>query len=229
MPMCNSSENKGDDTVERDASQKNHWKVIADNNQKAYDNETGVSVAGLLSTRKPEVTQRAGDTQKSQRSAEDFSTKEQLDNGEDLMRPPPKRQKNATTSSSTAIEAIDLSEELPMWNERVDTPQKPQPKVSSAGKRHKGQKRTRNNFTDYEKEHAPAWFKSQMDAGKLPADIEKAYQEKFGVFHRWLTLKLWVDRLDKRAAEAEPRSKIVILKVRLPQNLQMAFLNDNPS
>ncbi|KAJ5360148.1 hypothetical protein N7517_009339 [Penicillium concentricum] len=228
-PICYHTEDDGDDTVDEDSTQQEHWKLIAESNQKAYDNETGVSVSGLLSNRKPEVTQRLDDTQTSKQFQGDVSSKHQLHGNEDLMRPPPKKQKTETTSSPTEIETIDLSEELPMWNEKVDTPNKPQPKFSSAGKRRKGQKRTRNNFTDYEKEHAPAWFKSQVDAGKLPGDVEKAYVEKFGVFHRWLTLKLWIDRLDGRAAKAERPSKIVVLKVQLPLHLHVAFMNDNPS
>ncbi|KAJ5836349.1 hypothetical protein N7447_002375 [Penicillium robsamsonii] len=227
--ICHDTEDYGNETVDEDPSQQENWKLIAKSNQKPYDNETGVSVSGLLSTRRPEVIQCQDDTQKSQHSQRDVSAKYQLHGNEDLMRPSSKKQKTETTSSPTEIETIDLSEELPMWNEKVDTPNKPQPKSSSAGKRRKGQKRTRNNFTDYEKEHAPAWFKSQVDAGKLPGDVEKAYVEKFGVFHRWLTLKLWIDRLDERASKAEHPSKIVVLKVQLPLHLRLAFLNDNPS
>ncbi|KAJ5164901.1 uncharacterized protein N7500_006731 [Penicillium coprophilum] len=223
-PICYDTED-GDNTVDEDSTQQESWKLMAESNQKAYNNETGVSVSGLLNNRRPEATQR----QEPQQFQGDVSAKHQLRGSEDLMRPHPKKQKTETTSLSADTETIDLSEELPMWNEKVDTPNKPQPKSSSAGKQRKGQKRTRNNFTDYEKEHAPAWFKSQVDAGTLPGDIEKAYVEKFGVFHRWLTLKLWVDRLDKRAAKAERPSKIVVLKVKLPLDLHMAFLNDNPS
>ncbi|KAJ5512791.1 hypothetical protein N7463_002343 [Penicillium fimorum] len=226
QPICYDTED-GDDTVEEGPSQQEHWKLIAESNQKTYHNETGVLVSGLLSNRRPDVTQRQDDTQKSQRFQGDVLAKHQLHGNEDIMRPPPKMQKTETTSSPTEI--IDFGEELPMWNEKVDTPNKPQPISSSAGKRRKGQKRTRNNFTDYEKEHAPAWFKSQVEAGKLPGDVEKAYVEKFGVFHRWLTLKLWIDRLDERAAKAERPSKIVVLKVQLPLHFRMAFLNDNPS
>jgi hypothetical protein len=193
-----------------------------------------VSVSGLLSSRKPQVAQSQDHTQNPKPFQGDGSAKHQLHDGEDLTRPPLKKQKTETAPSPAEIETIDLSEELPMWKEKVDTPTKPQPTSSTTGKKHKGQKRTRNNFTDYEKEHAPAWFKSQVNAGMPPSEIEKAYVEKFGVFHRWLTVKLWVDRMDERAAkaektvEAENPSKIVVLKVQLPSHLRLAFLNDNP-
>ncbi|KAJ5533932.1 hypothetical protein N7527_000186 [Penicillium freii] len=200
-----------------------------DNSQKPFDNEMGVSVSGLLSNRKPEVAQSRDGTQQFKQAQGDGSAKHQLHGSSDLMRPPPKKQKIETAQSPTNIETNDLGEELPMWKEKVDTPIKPQPSSSTAGTRRKGQKRTRNNFTDYEKQHAPAWFKEQVDAGKLPADIEQAYHKKFGVFHRWLTLKLWVDRLEARAAKAKPPSKIVVLKVQLPSHLHLAFLNDNSS
>ncbi|CAI7569839.1 unnamed protein product [Penicillium glandicola] len=186
--------------------------LVTESNQQAYDNETEVSVSGLLSDRKPDVSQSRDDTQKSQKSQENRSPKHRLHGNEDLMRPPPKKQKIETGPSPTDIENINLSEELPMWKDKVDTPIKQQPTSSTAGKRRKGQKRIRNNFTDYEKEHAPAWLKSQMNAGKLPVDIEKAYVERFGVFHRWLTMKLWIDRMEEKAAKAKRPSKIVVLK-----------------
>ncbi|KAI2711923.1 hypothetical protein CBS147332_5559 [Penicillium roqueforti] len=222
---------------------------LAEGNQNPHDNKMGVSVARCRSNRNPEVApiqhdkqkskqsqgdespkHQLDDTQKSKQSQGDESPKHQLDDNEDLVQPPPKKQKFETEPLPTDIvqtdiiptdivptdivptdiETIDLSEELPMWKGKVDTPTKPQPK-SSTGKRI-GQKRTRNNFTDYEKKHAPAWFKSQIDAGRLPADVEKAYAEKFGVFHRFLTVKLWVDRMEERASRAQPPSKIVVLK-----------------
>ncbi|KAJ5796839.1 uncharacterized protein N7518_005379 [Penicillium psychrosexuale] len=220
---------------------------LAEGNQNAHDNKMGVSVARRRSNRNPEVAPIQHDKQKSKQSQGDESPKHQLDDNEDLVQPPPKKQKFETEPLPTDIvqtdiiptdivptdivptdiETIDLSEELPMWKGKVDTPTKLQPK-SSTGKRI-GQKRTRNNFTDYEKKHAPAWFKSQIDAGRLPADVEKAYVEKFGVFHRFLTVKLWVDRMEERAGRAQPPSKIVVLKVQLPLQLHMAFLNDNSS
>ncbi|OQD65814.1 hypothetical protein PENPOL_c005G07992 [Penicillium polonicum] len=181
-----------------------------DNTQKPFDNEMGVSVSGLLSNRKPEVAQSRDGTQ--QQFQGDGSAKHQLHGSSDLMRPPPKKQKIETAQSPTNIATNDLGEELPMWKEKVDTPIKPRPSSSTAGTRRKGQKRTRNNFTDYEKQHAPDWFKKEVDAGKTPADIEQAYHKKFGVFHRWLTLKLWVDRLEARAAKAKPPSKIVPIR-----------------
>lgn len=229
-----SYDSETDDEIGR-ARQQGHSNIVdlVDSNQKAYD-EMGVSVSGLLSTRKPEVAQSQANTQKSKQFQVDWPAKHQLHGNEDLMRPPPKKQKIETASSPIDIETIGLGEVLPMWKEKVDTPIKPQSKSSSAGKRCTGQKRTRNNFTDYEKEHAPAWFKKQVDAGKSPAEVEKAYVEKFGVFHRWLTVKLWVDRLDEKATKegkgvdiAETRSKIVVLKVQLPLRLHLAFMNDN--
>ncbi|KAJ5199358.1 hypothetical protein N7472_004562 [Penicillium cf. griseofulvum] len=189
-----------------------HPNLIAKSNQQACDNETEVSVSGLLSTRRPEVTQHQDDKLKSNQFHGDLPAEHPLHGNEELTQPPPKKQKIEFTSSPRHIETIDLIEELPTRNEKVDTPHKPQPESSSAGKRRKGQKRARNNFTDYEKEHAPAWFKSQVDAGKHPGEIEKAYVHKFGVFHSWLTLRLWVNRLDERAAKPRPLSKLVPIR-----------------
>lgn len=213
----------------RQQKRSNPTNLVADSNKKPFDNEMGVSVSGLLSNRKSEVAQSRDGTQQFKQFQEDGSAKHQLHGSSDLMRPPPKKQKIEAAPSPTNIETNDLGKELPMWKEKVDTPIKPEPSSSTAGTRRKGQKRTRNNFTDYEKQHAPAWFKKQLDAGTPPADVEKAYHKKFGVFHRWLTLKLWVDRLDERAAKAKPPSKIVVLRVQLPLHLHLAFLNDNPS
>ncbi|KAF4763302.1 hypothetical protein HAV15_000538 [Penicillium sp. str.  len=213
----------------RQQENSNPTNLIADSNQKPFDNKMGVSVSGLLSNRKPEVAQSRDGTQQFKQFQGDMSAKHQLHGSSDLMRPPPKKKKIEAAPSPTNIETNDLGEELPMWKEKVDTPIKPEPSSSTTGTRRKGQKRTRNNFTDYEKQHAPAWFKKQLDAGIPAADVEKAYHKKFGVFHRWLTLKLWVDRLEERAAKAKPPSKIVVLKVQLPLHLHLAFLNDNPS
>ncbi|KAG0156148.1 hypothetical protein PDIDSM_3324 [Penicillium digitatum] len=206
------------DEVVDNSSQQDPSNLVAESNQKTHGNETGVSVSGLLSNRKPEVAQSQAETQPDKQFLGDESARHPLHGNEDLMRPPPKKQKTESASSPTDIETTDLGEELPMWKEKVDTPTKPQPTSSTAGTRRKGQKRTRNNFTDYEKKHAPAWFKSQVNAGKPPGDIEKAYVEKFGVFHRWLTLRLWVDRMDERAVKeegvggAETPSKIVPIR-----------------
>jgi hypothetical protein len=218
------TEDYDDKTVDEE-----HPNLIARSNQQAYDNESEVSVSGLLSTRRPEATKHQDDTQKSNQFQGDVPAKHQLHGSEEPIQPHAKKQRIEITSSPRDIETIDLSEELPMWKEKVDTPHQPQPKSSSAGKQQKGQKRTRNNFTEYEKDHAPAWFKSQVDAGKLPGEIEKAYVERFGVFHSWLTLRLWVNRLDERAAKAKRPSKIVVLKVRPPSHLLEAFSNDNLS
>ncbi|CAP80325.1 hypothetical protein PCH_Pc12g06980 [Penicillium rubens Wisconsin 54-1255] len=244
-PISHDSDDDNDDAVSNSHQQENS-NAITESYQKAYENETGVSVSGLLSSRKPQVAQSHDRTQnlkpfQGDGSAQnpkpfqgDGSAKHQLHGNEDLARPPLKNQKTETAPSPAEIETIDLSGELPMWKEKVDTPTKHQPAYSTTGKKRKGQKRTRNNFTDYEKEHAPAWFKSQVNAGKSPSEIEKAYVEEFGVFHRWLTVKLWVDRMDERAAKAEKTvkaenpSKIVVLKVQLPSHLRLAFLNDNP-
>ncbi|OQD97828.1 hypothetical protein PENSOL_c011G01806 [Penicillium solitum] len=196
----------------RQQENSNPTNLIADSNQKPFDNKMGVSVSGLLSNRKPEVAQSRDGTQQFKQFQGDMSAKHQLHGSSDLMRPPPKKQKIEAAPSPTNIETNDLGEELPMWKEKVDTPIKPEPSSSTTGTRRKGQKRTRNNFTDYEKQHAPAWFKKQLDAGIPPADVEKAYHKKFGVFHRWLTLKLWVDRLEERAAKAKPPSKIVPIR-----------------
>ncbi|KAJ5603187.1 hypothetical protein N7537_006143 [Penicillium hordei] len=213
----------------RQQEHSNPVNLVTESNQKSFDTEMGVPVSGLLSNRKPEVAQGRDSTQQFKQFQGDRSAKHQVHGSLDLMRPLPKKQKIETSPSPTNIETNDLGKELPMWKEKVDTPIKPQPSSSTAGTRRKGQKRTRNNFTDYEKQHAPAWFKKQVDAGTPPADVEKAYLKKFGVFHRWLTLKLWVDRLEERAAKAETPSKIVVLKVRLPLHLRLAFLNDNSS
>ncbi|KAJ5958867.1 uncharacterized protein N7479_006017 [Penicillium vulpinum] len=230
-PICYDTDDYDDETVDDETiyGPGQRERLLTESNQTTSDNETGVSVSGLLGTKKLEVVVHKDDTQKPKQSQKDGPTKHQVDGNEDPMRPPLKKQKAHTASSSADIETIDLSQELPMWKEKVDTPIRPQRKASSTGKRRDRHKRIRNNFTDYEKAHAPAWFKSQVDAGKLPADVEKAYAEKFGVFHRWLTIRLWVDRLDERAVKAKRPSKIVVLKVQLPAHLQMAFMNDNPS
>ncbi|KGO75853.1 hypothetical protein PITC_032990 [Penicillium italicum] len=234
-PISYDSDDNDDDVVDS-TSQQEYSNLVAKSTQKLHDDELGVSVSGLLSKRKPEVTQSQAETQQHKQFQGYGSAKHQLHGNEDLMRQPAKKLKVETAPSPMDIETIGLGEELPMWKERVYTPIKPQPTSSTAGMRRKGQKRTRNNFTDYEKKHAPAWFKGQVDAGTLPSDVEKAYVKKFGVFHRWLTLKLWVDRMDERAIKnekgvekEETLSKIVVLKVQLPLDLHLAFLNDNPS
>ncbi|KAJ5237661.1 hypothetical protein N7489_007752 [Penicillium chrysogenum] len=217
-PISHDSDDNNDDAVSNSHQQKN-LNAITESYQKAFQNEMGVSVSGLLSSRKPQVAQNQDRTQNPKPFQEDGSAqnpkpfqgdgsaKHQLHGNEDLARPPLKKQKTETAPSPAEIETIDLSGELPMWKEKVDTPTKHQPAYSTTGKKRQGQKRTRNNFTDYEKEHAPAWFKSQVNAGKTPSEIEKAYVEEFGVFHRWLTVKLWVDRMDERAAKAEKTVK----------------------
>lgn len=141
-----------------------------------------------------------------------------------LPQPPPKKQKIETAPSQGSTGSINLGEELAMWKAKLDTPQKPRHTSSKGPKEGTGKKRTRNNFTQYEKDHAPAWFKSQVEAGISAPEIEQAYVEKFGVFHRWLTLKLWVDRLNERANKEQPKSKIVVLKVRSPSHPPVTFL-----
>ncbi|KGO62959.1 hypothetical protein PEX2_044820 [Penicillium expansum] len=209
-----------DDDVVDNTDQQEHLNLVAETNQKAYNHEMGGSVSGLLGNRKPEVAQSQAETQHYKQSQGYGSAKHQLPGNKDLMRPPAKKPKVEDAPSPMNIETIGLGEELPMWKEKVDTPIKPQPTSSTAGTRRNGQKRTRNNFTDYERKHAPAWFKSQVDAGKLPSEIEKDYVKKFGVFHRWLTIRLWVDRMEGRDIKKEKGvdkedtpSKIVPIRV----------------
>jgi hypothetical protein len=98
-------------------------------------------------------------------------------------------------------------------------------------KSHKKGVRVRNNFTQEEFDHAPAWLKPRLDAGMSPAKLEQEYEAKFGVLHRYNTLKLWLDRQEAKASPikapntrlASTLTKIVVLKIPIPLQLRESF------
>ncbi|KAJ6072391.1 hypothetical protein N7467_010476 [Penicillium canescens] len=104
------------------------------------------------------------------------------------------------------------------------------PKKQKA-KSHKKGVRVRNNFTQEEFDHAPAWLKPRLDAGMSPAKLEQEYEAKFGVLHRYNTLKLWLDRQEAKASPikapntplASTLTKIVVLKIPIPLQLRESF------
>ncbi|KAJ5794769.1 hypothetical protein N7457_001368 [Penicillium paradoxum] len=218
----------GGDAVKQ-SSQQEPSNSATQSNQTVYDQGKGVPVPAHVGNKTFEFIHVHGDdsrqstpiistnqtrdnTPNSQRTQGDGSGKHQMLDPRGLMEPPPKKQKTDTARSSADIATIELGEELAMWKEKLDTPNKPPPPSSNAGKGGKGKKRIRKNFTEYEREHAPGWFKSQVAAGKSSVEVEKAYVETFGVFHRYLTIKLWVDRMDEKASQEPNMSKIVVLK-----------------
>jgi hypothetical protein len=98
-------------------------------------------------------------------------------------------------------------------------------------KSHKKGVRVRNNFTQEEFDHAPAWLKPRLDAGMSPAKLEQEYEAKFGVLHRYNTLKLWLERQEAKASPIKAPNtplestltKIVVLKIPIPLQLRESF------
>jgi hypothetical protein len=175
----------------------------------------------------PPLTQQTrDDTQGSRQVQEEKSVKHRMYETQGLMQPPPKKPKVETTPSPADLETLNLGKEMATWNEKLDKPVK---KRLGPEKPRKGCTRTRKNFTEYEKEHAPAWFKAQVAAMKTPSEIERAYFERFGVFHRFLTTKLFVDRMDEKAARQAPKSKIVVLVQATPTTSSNGTVDDNSS
>lgn len=160
---------------------------------------------------------------------------------EDVSQFSPKRQKTVNPASTDG-ESLDYSQELPMRNADVlDSPQRPTQGEGKKPKKDK-KKRERNNFTDFEKEHAPAWLRTLFDELKPASEIEQEYLRKFGVWHSIGTLKSWLGRMEQapKARNKNPNpanrqdrknrpdsenpqnheSKIVVLKVQFPLHLR---------
>ncbi|CAG8217740.1 unnamed protein product [Penicillium salamii] len=154
----------------------------------------------------------------------------------------PKRFKSAHPTSASDLEVLQHGQHLAMWNEQQNT-SSPSQNTTTEGKPPKEKKRReRNNFTEYEKQHAPQWIRQQIDAAMVGTELERAYTARFGTHHQFYTLKAFVDRMERKAAEQEKRierlaeakkdavnneksndagdsetgSKIVVLKVRFP-------------
>ncbi|CAG8365478.1 unnamed protein product [Penicillium salamii] len=167
----------------------------------------------------------------------------------------PKRFKTAHLTSSSDVEALQHGQHLAMWNEpqNKSSPSQDIPKESKPPKEKK--RRERNNFTDYEKQYAPAWIREQIDAAMVGTELERAYTARFGSYHQFYTLKAFVDRIERKAEEeekrigrlakakkdavpeqkpndagdSETRSKIVVLKVRFPPaSLPPTFSSTQP-
>lgn len=153
-----------------------------------------------------------------------------------------KRQKTVNPASTDG-EALDYSKELPMRNvEVLDSPQRPTQGEGRKPKKDK-KKRERNNFTDFEKEHGPAWLRTLFDELKPGSEIEQEYLRKFGVWHSIGTLKSWLGRMEQvpKAGNKNPNSgkrqdsenrqdresKIVVLKVQFPLHLRDGTPNNN--
>jgi hypothetical protein len=156
---------------------------------------------------------------------------------EGLTQPLSKKQKSENDTSPVNSEALNYDKALPMSSETPKESLQLQHQTPEQQTKPEKKKRMRNNFTEYEKEHAPAWLRSQIDAEKTPIEIERAYVERFGVKHHFHTLKLWLYRMEEKTKKVEkqqekptigsrPESKIVILKVQLPLNLRDGFPND---
>jgi hypothetical protein len=137
-----------------------------------------------------------------------------------------KKSKSENTTPPPNSDTLDQCKKPRMLSE--------QPRESHKAKE---RKRKRKNFTEYEKENAPAWLRAQYDAHRPSGEIERAYVDKFGVRHRSSTLKSWLERMEEQAQNAEmqhqlptvrahPESLIVKLKVHVPEHLHAGFFND---
>jgi hypothetical protein len=141
-----------------------------------------------------------------------------------------------TSSRAPSLEAMKLGSEMAGWQGGF-TPVPPRTGTVSMkikptkAKAHKKGVRVRNNFTQEEFDHAPAWLKPRLDAGISPAKLEQEYEAKFGVLHRYNTLKLWLERQEAKASSiktpntplASTLTKIVVLKVPIPLHLRESF------
>ncbi|CAG8939000.1 unnamed protein product [Penicillium salamii] len=153
-----------------------------------------------------------------------------------------KRFKSAHPTSSSDLEVLQHGQHLAMWNEQRNTSSPSQNTPTERQPQKEKKRRERNNFTDYEKQHAPQWIREQLDAAMVGTELERAYTARFGTHHQFYTLKAFVDRMERKAAEEEKRierlaeakkdavndeksndagnsetgSKIVVLKVRFP-------------
>lgn len=138
---------------------------------------------------------------------------EAYDNGDTRDTPNKKRKSTAPTSSADP-ETLRYGQQQPMWNiRRQEAPQNAQPSVekpaepnttvkpSKGQKKHKQvqKKRERNNFTDFEKEHAPAWIRTALDAGHSGSELQREYLKHFGTHHHATTLKAFLDRQEAKA------------------------------
>ncbi|CAG7934295.1 unnamed protein product [Penicillium olsonii] len=148
---------------------------------------------------------------------------------EQTVEPSPKRRKSSYPNASAELDSMTYGQHLAMWNDQSQqspSTQKP-PKDTKPEKTGK-KKRERNNFTEYEKEHAPSWIRAQLTAGVSGVDLERAYMAQFGTKHHSTTLKAFLDRNEAKAKalakatgttvstpstqEDRQPSKIVVLK-----------------
>lgn len=133
-----------------------------------------------------------------------------------------------TSSPASSHEVLQLGSEMAGWQGGFTPvhshPEAPSTKAKSKPKGNKKDKkgtRVRNNFTQEEFDHAPAWLKSRLETGISPAQLEQDYEARFGVLHRYNTLKLWLERQEAKSGLIP--TKIVVLKVPIPLHLRESF------
>jgi hypothetical protein len=157
---------------------------------------------------------------------------------ENPTRSPSKKQRCEDARSPVNPEFLNHPKEPSASNEEPEpeepeTPPRPRNRIPSQRKDPHTKKRVRNNFTENEKEHAPAWLRAQYAASagmNNGREIAQAYAKRFGVHRVPSTLKSFLERVDnkdkrtekqqEKPAETSQRpSKIVKLKVQLPLSL----------
>ncbi|KAJ5317443.1 hypothetical protein N7508_001951 [Penicillium antarcticum] len=121
------------------------------------------------------------------------------------------------SNPASVQEAMQLGLEMAGWQGDF-TPVDLRPKAASTKtktksrvKEQKKGTRVRNNFTQEECDHAPAWLKPRLAAGISPAQLEQDYEARFGVLHRYNTLKHWLERQEAKSGTI--LSKIVVFKI----------------
>ncbi|KAJ5576078.1 hypothetical protein N7535_003004 [Penicillium sp. DV-2018c] len=180
----------------------------------------------------PPTRQTRGNTRSSPQIKEEKPAKRRPSGRKPLKQPPSKKQKVETPPSPADLENLNPGEELATVAGKLDRPARKRigperPRKGGVrrgpGRPRKKDVRRRRIFTEYEREHVPAWFKAQVAASKTRVQIERAYLERFGVSRTYDTFRQFVDRLDKPAADAAAAAAL-----RAP-NTNRTFVVSTPS
>ncbi|KAJ5145937.1 uncharacterized protein N7515_000501 [Penicillium bovifimosum] len=200
------SSNGHEDTVVHSSQQKRSTPAINSKGSPVHPLPSGTRSSPPIP---PSLTkQTRDDAQGSRQTQQEKPAKHHLNENQGAMHPPPKKQKIEMSPPPPDLRALNASRDMATTNEKLDKPAQQQ---IGPEKPRNGNVRTRKNFTEYEKEHAPAWFKAQRDS-KTTRQIEKAYFERFGVYRRFIVLKAFVERMDKKAgAEKAATSRTATL------------------
>ncbi|KAJ5562547.1 hypothetical protein N7461_001308 [Penicillium sp. DV-2018c] len=154
-----------------------------------------------------------------------------------LKQPPSKKQKVETPPSPADLENLNPGEELATVTGKLDRPARKRigperPRKGGVrrgpGRPRKKDVRRRRIFTEYEREHVPAWFKAQVAASKTRVQIERAYLERFGISRTYVTFKQFVDRLDKPAADAAAAAAAAALRAPNANRTSVVSTPSNP-